>query len=106
VCLALEEHLLPELSVFFPELGKFKGSEKNKYIVCPFHKNDREPSLCYNEIKNMFSCFGCGESGTPVEYYAKRKGVSQFKAMVELAVHFRIKLTFKNVSPDYPFDLD
>lgn len=39
-------------------------------IICPFHE-DINPSLIYNLEEGSWYCFGCGESGTAVEFVEK-----------------------------------
>ncbi len=44
----------------------YAGEEK---ICCPFH-NERTPSLVFYAHNNSFYCFGCGASGTPIDFVA------------------------------------
>ena len=50
--------------------------EGNSYSMnCPFH-DDATPSLKISESKNVFNCFGCGESGTVIDWIMKTQSVS------------------------------
>ena len=42
---------------------KVKGNK----CVCPFHA-DNDPSLSFNDEKNVFNCFGCSAKGDVVEF--------------------------------------
>jgi len=51
-------------------------SEGKDYVMnCPFH-DDATPSLKISSTKNLFNCFGCGESGTVIDWVMKTQGVS------------------------------
>lgn len=39
----------------------------NKFCICPFHK-EKTPSLCVNDTKGLFHCFGCGASGDHLSF--------------------------------------
>lgn len=38
------------------------------WTTCPFHKDDKNPSLSFNQDKNVFWCFGCGASGGIIDF--------------------------------------
>lgn len=42
---------------------------------CVFHEEDT-PSLSVSEAKNVYHCFGCGASGTVLDWVMKTQGVS------------------------------
>ena len=50
------------------DVAKKYGLEvkKNK-CLCPFHA-DGDPSLSFNDEKNVFNCFGCGAKGDIIEF--------------------------------------
>jgi len=50
-----------------------KGSSHE--MNCPFH-DDVTPSLKVSESKNVFNCFGCGASGTVIDWIMKTQSVS------------------------------
>ena len=48
---------------------------KDYAVKCPFHEDDT-PSLIITPAKNLFNCFGCGASGTVIDWVMKTQGVS------------------------------
>lgn len=94
-------HTLFELSPIFPELKKFnrraKKFSKGTFIQCPFHPGDSHPSFHYSAERNLFYCYGCHIHGSLIDYYKLRKNVSFYKALIDLANFFKVKLIFKNV---------
>ena len=40
-----------------------------KFIQCPFHQGDREPSM--KIYKDSFHCFGCGANGDIFDFIAR-----------------------------------
>ncbi len=87
------------LSFLFPEVAKAQKKGEFYYILCVFHQ-EKTPSLAIRTRRNYFHCYGCGEGGRITEYYMLRKNVSFFKAVVDLARIFKIKLHWSNQKPD------
>lgn len=53
-----------------------KHGTKGDYVIsCPFH-DDKTPSMVISSKKNVFNCFGCGESGTVIDWVMKTQGLS------------------------------
>jgi len=53
-----------------------KHGAKGDYVIsCPFH-DDKTPSMVISSKKNVFNCFGCGESGTVIDWVMKTQGLS------------------------------
>ncbi len=48
---------------------------KDHVMCCPFH-DDKTPSLKISSAKNLFNCFGCGSSGTVIDWVMKTQGIS------------------------------
>ncbi|TMO64849.1 CHC2 zinc finger domain-containing protein [Pseudoalteromonas aurantia] len=55
---------------------------KDKALSCPFHE-DKTESCVITPSKNLFNCFGCGESGSVIDWVMKTQGVS-FRHAVEI----------------------
>lgn len=54
---------------------EIKPEGKDHIMCCPFH-DDKTPSLKISTAKNLFNCFGCGASGTVIDWVMKTQGVS------------------------------
>ena len=56
-------------------------------LKCPFHKGGRErtPSFVLYSQSNTFYCFGCGRSGTVIDFVSIMDGVPVSIAMEKLA---------------------
>ena len=52
--------------------------------LCPFH-NEKTPSFSINEQRNLYHCFGCGESGNAYGFLMKNQGLSFPEAVRLLA---------------------
>lgn len=65
----------------FVELAK-KG--KNYLGLCPFHQ-EKTPSFSVSPEKNIAKCMGCGEGGSPINFYRKIKNISFEASAYELA---------------------
>lgn len=64
----------------------------NYKACCPFH-SEQTPSFVINEAKQIFHCFGCGESGDVFSFVQKHKKVdfSQAVEMVANALNIPIE---------------
>lgn len=51
---------------------------------CPFH-GEKTPSFIVSQQKQIFKCFGCGESGDVVKFLMKYESLSWWEAVVMLA---------------------
>lgn len=90
---------LLDLYFLFPELSGKRVKRCGHFfkILCPFHKEKRH-SLGYVPVRVLWHCWGCGESGSIIEYYMKRKKVFFQKAVIDLAKIFKIKIQWENIS--------
>ena len=66
---------------------------------CPFH-NEKTPSFKIDESFQNFKCFGCGESGDTIAYYAKQNALDYKAAMLILAEKLGIEVD-KSKSDNY-----
>lgn len=78
---------------------KLKKSGVNYKGNCPFH-NEKTPSFMVNPVKNIFKCFGCGESGNPVTFVMKHEHFTFPEALKYLAGKYSITIEDDNSGED------
>jgi len=67
--------------------------------LCPFH-NEKTPSFVVSPQKQIFKCFGCGESGNAVSFIMKHEQISFAEAIKWLAKRYGIEIEEKEVTPE------
>lgn len=68
--------------------------DRNDKGLCPFH-HEKTPSFSVDRKNNIFTCFGCGETGDVITFVAKIKGVEPIEAVKILAEEFRVDIEEK-----------
>ena len=63
---------------------KLKRSGQNYFACCPFH-NEKSPSFAVSPVKQIFHCFGCGESGNVLSFVMKYNAWDFISALKNLA---------------------
>lgn len=63
----------------------------NMIGLCPFH-NEKTPSFTVSPQKNIFKCFGCGQSGNPVGFVMEHEGLSYPEALRYLAKKYGVEI--------------
>lgn len=58
---------------------------------CPFH-NEKTPSFSVNKAKNIFKCFGCGVSGSGIDFVIKHERTDFIGAVRIIAQKFNIEI--------------
>ena len=78
-------------TVSMVELVEKYGLHPNRagFIVCPFHKGDRNASL--KIYKDRFYCFGCGAAGDVFDFVRKMDGMSFKEAFLFLGGEYGCK---------------
>ncbi len=66
---------------------------------CPFH-NEKTPSLSVSPAKNIFKCFGCGASGSPVTFVMKHESMTYPEALKYLAKKYNITIQEKEFTSE------
>lgn len=61
---------------------------------CPFHQ-DKNASFSIRPSTNTFKCFGCGESGSVIDFVMKYKKVDKIEAIKLLDSDFNLNLEYK-----------
>ncbi len=67
--------------------------------LCPFH-NEKTPSFNVNPARNIFKCFGCGESGNSVGFVMKHEHMTFPEALRYLASKYNIEIQEEAQSPE------
>lgn len=70
------------------------------FACCPFH-NEKTPSMAITPSRNMFHCFGCGESGTVISFLQKIEKISFSQAVARLAEEFHVPFHLSSVQTVY-----
>ena len=72
---------------------------------CPFH-NEKTPSMSVSPAKNIFKCFGCGASGTPVSFVMRHENMTYPEALRYLAKKYNITIKEKEFTPEQKEELE
>lgn len=75
-----ENNIVDVIEEFLP----LKKAGANYSTNCPFHK-EKTPSFIVSPDKQMFHCFGCGESGDSISFITKYKNYTFVEAAEYLA---------------------
>lgn len=65
--------------------------------LCPFH-GEKSPSFTVSPAKGIYKCFGCGKSGTAVNFIMDHESLSYPEALKYLANKYGIEVVEKEVS--------
>lgn len=60
--------------------------------LCPFHEDRHLGSFKISPRRNIYTCFSCGESGTPVDFLMKHEGLTFPDAIRWLAAKYGIQV--------------
>lgn len=82
------------------ESVRLKQSGRNFSGLCPFH-NEKSPSFSVSQDKQIYKCFGCGESGNVITFVMKNKNMPFVEAVKYLAdrVNITIESDKGRISP-------
>lgn len=70
---------------------KLKRSGQNYFACCPFH-NEKSASFSISPVKQIYHCFGCGESGNSISFVMKYLGLDFVSAVRSLADQYGIHI--------------
>ncbi len=68
---------------------KLKRSGANYFACCPFH-NEKSPSFSVSSVKQIYHCFGCGETGNSISFVMKYLGLDFVSAIKTLADQYGV----------------
>lgn len=70
---------------------KIKRSGQNYFACCPFH-NEKSASFSISPVKQIYHCFGCGESGNSISFVMKHLGLDFVSAVRSLADQYGVQI--------------
>ena len=68
-----------------------KRKGRQYWACCPFH-HEKTPSFAINEEGQFYHCFGCGESGSVIDFVMKMENCDRKKAIEILAERVGMKI--------------
>jgi len=78
---------------------KLKKRGANYLGLCPFH-NEKSPSFTVTPSKEIFKCFGCGQSGNAIKFLMEHEKYSYVEALRWLAQRYDVPIEETEVSPE------
>ncbi|MFO0321002.1 MAG: DNA primase [Bacteroidota bacterium] len=81
-------------------IGDFISLKKrgaNLLGLCPFH-GEKSPSFTVSPAKGIYKCFGCGKSGTAVNFIMDHESLSYPEALKYLANKYGIEVIEKEIT--------
>lgn len=72
---------------------KLKRAGRNYSGLCPFHK-EKTPSFSVSSDKQIYKCFGCGESGNVFTFVMKHRNITFIEAVKYLADRANIAVEY------------
>lgn len=77
------------------DVVRLKRTGRNYSGLCPFH-HEKTPSFSVSQDKQIFKCFGCGETGNVISFVMKNKSMTFPEAVGYLADRANIALEFED----------
>lgn len=72
----------------------------NYIACCPFH-NEKTPSFYVSPSKGIFKCFGCGKSGSAINFVMEHESLNYVEALEYLAGKYHIHVEREAEDPEY-----
>lgn len=88
---------LPIIEEFQHDGHELRRMGSRLVCLCPLHQ-ERTPSCYVTPNNGRFFCFGCGASGTVIDYHARKRGITPAEAIAQLALRLRIPASATNGS--------
>ncbi len=87
------------------EYVNLKKAGRNYTGLCPFH-NEKTPSFVVSPDKQIFKCFGCGETGNVFSFLIKKRNISFKEALEILAENKNIYLENEKNGKNKKYELE
>ena len=81
------------------EFVKLKKQGSRLVGLCPFH-SESSPSFSINSPRQMFKCFGCGESGDGIHFIMKHEKKTYIEAIEWIANYYKIDVELEAETPE------
>ncbi|QIQ20769.1 DNA primase [Zophobihabitans entericus] len=78
---------------------KLKKKGNNYFGCCPFH-NEKTPSFSVSDKKQIYYCFGCGASGSAIDFLMEFDRLSFVETIEELANLKGLTVPYTNTTPN------
>lgn len=65
------------------------------FILCPFHQENTPSFKCYDGARG-FSCYGCGEYGSVIDFVQKLFGLTFRQAIARMDADFGLRLPIRS----------
>jgi DNA primase len=88
-----------DIAVLIGQTVALKRAGRGLVGLCPFH-NEKSPSFNVVPHKQIYHCFGCGESGDAIAFVMKTRGVPFVEAIKDLAQAAGITLPERDLTPE------
>ncbi len=86
------------VSILRDEGLDLKKKGRDYECCCPFH-GEKTPSFKVSPTRNIYHCFGCGESGDAISYVQHKHGFTFVEALEYLAKKLDIEYTKEELTP-------
>ena len=73
-----------------------KRAGSNYKALCPFHQEDT-PSLMVSPQKQIYKCFGCGNSGNFISFVRDYEKISYYEAAKKISEKYHLQISFGKV---------
>jgi len=80
-----------------------KSNGSNMVGLCPFHK-EKTPSFTVSNSKGIYKCFGCGKSGSVIDFAMEYKSLNYIDACKLLSEKYHIPIEVNVKVYDRPVD--
>lgn len=81
------------------EFVQLRRRGSNYLGLCPFH-NEKTPSFTVSPTKQIFKCFGCGESGNVISFIKEHEKLNYYEALKFLAKKYGITVEEREITQE------